>query len=117
MFRKLRAFRLEGLLANLLSDVLTAFSRNHLSLGLLMFSADLGSDLLAVLGRLAAVGAHCPLQGLALGGQHVRTDGVQHLLLHHHRDREANSPGHVLALRHGHLLAHHLRHIHTALLS
>ena len=113
LFRKLRALRLESLLANLLRDVLTACSRDNLCLRVVMFSADLDRHLLAPLGRLGGVGALRPLQGLALGGHHILADGVEHLLLHQHRDRQTDSPGHVLTLRHGHVLTHHLGDINT----
>ena len=113
LFWKLRALRLEGLLTNLLRDVLTACSRDNLCLSILMFSADLGRHLLAPLSRLGGVGALRPLQGLALSGHHILADGIEHLLLHQHRDWQADSPGHVLTLRHGDVLTHHLGDINT----
>ena len=116
LFRKLRAVRLESFLTNLLGEILTASGRDDLCLGLLMFSAHLGRHQLAVLGWLAGVVALGPLQGLALGGHHVPAHRVEDLLLHQHRDGETDSPGHVPALRHGHVLTHHLGDVGTTLL-
>ena len=81
-----------------------------------VLSADLGSDLLAVLGRLGGVGALRPLHSLALGGHHVSTDGVKDLLLHHHGNGKTHSPGDILTLRDGDILAYRLGDINTALL-
>ena len=117
LLREIRALRLASLLTNLLRDVLTTCSRDELCLSVVMFCADLGGHLLAPLGRMAGVGALRPLQGLALGGHHVRADGVEDLLLHHHRNRQTDSPSHVLTLRHGDVLTHHLWDVNTHILA